>query len=96
MFFMFCYMPNHLIKISFVRFEFKYIMFLLFLLDIIRLFANDAPDGGAIAHLGGYLAGFYHYISVYGIGDFNKFYNNPKPRNKENKSPADFSKQKRY
>ena len=95
MFFMFCYMPNHLIKISFVRVEFKYIMFLLFLLDIIRLFANDAPDGGAIAHLGGYLAGFYHYISVYGIGDFNKFYNNPKPRNKENKSPADFSKQKR-
>jgi len=95
MFFMFCYIPNHLIKISFIRFEFKYIMFLLFLLDIIRLFANDTPDGGAIAHLGGYLAGFYHYTSVYGAGDFKRFYNKCNPRNKKNKSPADFSKQKR-
>ena len=95
LFFMFCYMPNHLIKISFIKFEFKYLMFLLFFMDIIRLFANNTPDGGVIAHLGGYLAGFYHYTSVYGIGDFKRFYKQRKPRNKKNKSPANFSEQKR-
>ena len=95
LFFMFCYMPNHLIKISFIKFEFKYLMFLLFFMDIIRLFANKTPDGGLIAHLGGYLAGFYHYTSVYGIGDFKRFYKQRKPRNKKNKSPANFSEQKR-
>ena len=95
LFFMLCYMPNHLIKISFIKFEFKYLMYLLFFMDIIRLFANKTPDGGLIAHLGGYLAGFYHYTSVYGIGDFKRFYKQRKPRNKKNKSPADFSEQKR-
>lgn len=95
LFFMLCYMPNHIIKISFIKFEFKYLMYLLFFMDIIRLFANKTPDGGAIAHLGGYLAGFYHYTSVYGIGDFKRFYKQRKPRNKKNKSPADFSEQKR-
>ena len=70
-------------------------MFLLFFMDIIRLFANSNPDGGAIAHLGGYLAGFYHYTSVYGIGDFKRFYKRRKPRNKKNESPADFSRQKK-
>ena len=95
LFFMLCYMPNHLIKISFIKFEFKYLMFLLFFMDIIRLFANNTPDGGVIAHLGGYLAGFYHYTSVYGIGDFKRFYKQRKPRNKKNKSPANFSEQKR-
>lgn len=95
LFFMLCYMPNHIIKISFIKFEFKYLMFLLFFMDIIRLFANNTPDGGVIAHLGGYLAGFYHYTSVYGIGDFKRFYKQRKPRNKKNKSPANFSEQKR-
>ena len=95
LFFMLCYMPNHIIKISFIKFEFKYLMYLLFFMDIIRLFANKTPDGGLIAHLGGYLAGFYHYTSVYGIGDFKRFYKQRKPRNKKNKSSADFSKQKR-
>jgi len=96
LFFMLCYMPNHLIKISFIKFEFKYIMFLLFFMDIIRLFANKTPDGGVIAHLGGYLAGFYHYTSLYGIVDFKRFYNKRrKSRNKKNKSPADFSRQKK-
>jgi len=95
LFFMLCYMPNHIIKISFIKFEFKYLMYLLFFMDIIRLFANKTPDGGLIAHLGGYLAGFYHYTSVYGIGDFKRFYKQRKPRNKKNKSPADFSEQKR-
>jgi membrane associated rhomboid family serine protease len=95
LFFMLCYMPNHIIKISFIKFEFKYLMYLLFFMDIIRLFANKTPDGGAIAHLGGYLAGFYYYTSVYGIGDFKRFYKQRKPRNKKNKSSADFSKQKR-
>jgi len=95
LFFMLCNMPNHLIKISFIKFEFKYLMFLLFFMDIIRLFANKTPDGGVIAHLGGYLAGFYHYTSVYGIGDFKRFYKQRKPRNKKNKSPANFSEQKR-
>ena len=95
LFFMLCYMPNHIIKISFIKFEFKYLMFLLFFMDIIRLFANKTPDGGVIAHLGGYLAGFYHYTSVYGIGDFKRFYKQRKPRNKKNKSPANFSEQKR-
>ena len=70
-------------------------MFLLFFMDIIRLFANSNPDGGVIAHLGGYLAGFYHYTSVYGIGDFKRFYKRRKPRNKKNESPADFSRQKK-
>ena len=95
LFFMLCYMPNHIIKISFIKFEFKYLMYLLFFMDIIRLFANKTPDGGLIAHLGGYLAGFYHYTSVYGIGDFKRFYKRRKPRNKKNKSPADFSRQKK-
>jgi len=95
LFFMLCYMPNHIIKISFIKFEFKYLMYLLFFMDIIRLFANKTPDGGLIAHLGGYLAGFYHYTSVYGIGDFKRFYKQRKPRNKKNKSPANFSEQKR-
>ena len=70
-------------------------MFLLFFMDIIRLFANSIPDGGVIAHLGGYLAGFYHYTSVYGIGDFKRFYKRRKPRNKKNESLADFSRQKK-
>ena len=95
LFFMFCYIPNHLIKVSFIKFEFKYIMFLLFFMDIIRLLSNKTLDGGAIAHLGGYLAGFYHYASLYGIGDFKRFYKRHKPSNKKNESPADFSKQKK-
>ena len=70
-------------------------MFLLFFMDIIRLLSNKTLDGGSIAHLGGYLAGFYHYASLYGIGDFKRFYNRRKPRNKKNKSPADFSRQKK-
>ena len=95
LFFMFCFMPNKIIKISFIKFEFKYLMFLLFFMDIIRLFANDSPDGGAIAHIGGYLAGFYYYISLYGFGDFKKYFTKTKKRNKKHNSSADFSKQKK-
>ena len=95
LFFMFCFMPNKIIKISFIKFEFKYLMFLLFFMDIIRLFANDSPDGGAIAHIGGYLAGFYYYISLYGFGDFKKYFTKTKKSNKKHNSSADFSKQKK-
>ena len=70
-------------------------MFLLFFMDIIRLFANDSPDGGTIAHIGGYLAGFYYYISLYGFGDFKKYFTKTKKPNKEHNSSADFSKQKK-
>ena len=95
LFFMFCFMPNKIIKISFIKFEFKYLMFLLFFMDIIRLFVNDSPDGGVIAHIGGYLAGFYYYISLYGFGDFKKYFTKTKKRNKKHNSSADFSKQKK-
>jgi len=95
LFFMFCFMPNKIIKISFIKFEFKYLMFLLFFMDIIRLFANDSPDGGAIAHIGGYLAGLYYYISLYGFGNFKKYFTKTEKSNKKYNSSADFSKQKK-
>ena len=82
-------------QVRYLRIEFKYLMFLLFFMDIIRLFANDSPDGGAIAHIGGYLAGFYYYISLYGFGDFKKYFTKTKKRNKKHNSSADFSKQKK-
>ena len=95
LFFMFCFMPNKIIKISFIKFEFKYLMFLFFFMDIIRLFASNNPDGGAIAHIGGYLAGFYYYISLYGLGDYKKYFSRTKKSTKKHNSSADFSKQKK-
>ena len=95
LFFMFCCMPNDLIKISFIKFEFKYLMYFLFFMDIIRLFAGNDPDGGAIAHLGGYLAGFYYYTSLYGIIDFKKYFNKTNRSKKRSKGAVDFSEQKR-
>jgi len=95
LFFMFCFMPNKIIKISFIKFEFKYLMFLIFFMDIIRLFASNAPDGGVIAHIGGYLAGFYYYISLYGFEDYKKYFSKTKKSTKKHNSSADFSKQKK-
>ena len=93
--FMFFVMPNHLIKISFIKFEFKYLMYLLFFMDIIRLFAGNGPDGGAIAHLGGYLTGFYYYISLYGLNDIKKYFKKTKRTKRNIKSTLDFSQQKK-
>jgi len=95
LFFMFCFMPNKIIKISFIKFEFKYLMFLIFFMDIIRLFASNVPDGGVIAHIGGYLAGFYYYISLYGFEDYKKYFSKTKKSTKKHNSSADFSKQKK-
>ena len=59
------------------------------------MFAGNNPDGGAIAHLGGYLAGFYYYISLYGIIDLKKYFNKTKRTKKKSKITDEFSEQKR-